>query len=70
MSLSAELLRLLRQRTHGYITEYTVGHAWLPILGCRQNDRHFADDIECIFLTENMHISIQTSLKYTQFPRA
>ena len=31
----------------------------------RQNDRHFPDDIfKCIFLVENVHISIKILLKF------
>ena len=34
-------------------------------LGPRQNGRHFADDIlKCIFLNENIWISIKISLKF------
>ena len=38
---------------------------WLNILGPRQNGRRFADDIfKCIFVTENVWITIQISLKF------
>ena len=38
---------------------------WFNTLRPRQNDRHLADDIfKCIFLTENVWISIDISLKF------
>ena len=38
---------------------------WVNTLGPRQNGRHFADDIfKCIFLNENIIISIKISLKF------
>ena len=42
-------------------------HTYLNTLWSRQNRRHFADDIfKCIFLNENVWISINTSLKFVR----
>ena len=39
--------------------------SWFNTLKPRQNGRHFADNIlKCIFLNENLSISIQVSLKF------
>ena len=38
---------------------------WVNTLGPRQNGRHFADDIfKCIFMNQNIWISIKISLKF------
>ena len=43
----------------------TIWPHWVNTLGPRQNERHFADDIfKCIFLNENIWISIKISLKF------
>ena len=40
-------------------------HVWFNTLRWRQNGRHFADDIfRCIFLNDNVWISIKISLKF------
>ena len=42
-----------------------IFHVWINTLGPRQNGRHFANDIfKCIFLNENVWISIKISLKF------
>ena len=47
------------------MSPYDVTRQWVNTLGPRQNGRHFADDIfKCIFLTENIWISIKISLKF------
>ena len=44
---------------------YEVTSPWVNSLRPRQNGRHFADDIfKCIFLNENVWISIKISLKF------
>ena len=41
------------------------GRHWVNTLRPRQNGRRFADDtFKCIFLNENVHISIEISLKF------
>ena len=41
------------------------GYLWLNTLRPRQNGRHLPDDIlKCIFLNENIQISIKISLKF------
>ena len=42
-----------------------TGPQWINILRPRQNGRHYADDMfKCIFLNENVWISIKISLKF------
>ena len=42
-----------------------LSDSWLSTLRPRQNGRHFADDIfKCIFLNENVWISIKISLNF------
>ena len=42
-----------------------IRNGWLNTLRPRQNGRHFPDDIfKCIFVNENVRISIKMSLKY------
>ena len=60
---------------HQWMKSYLVMHRdfymrlsrpyWINPLRPRQNGRHFADDIfKCIFLNENVFISIKISLKF------
>ena len=47
------------------LTTPNENKSYLNTLGPRQNGRHFADDIfKCIFLNENIWISIKSSLKF------
>ena len=56
------------QQTHGGCSWHRTFHdAFVSVntLSLRQNGRHFADNtFKCIFLTENVIISIKISLKF------
>ena len=44
---------------------YKMQLVWLNTMGPGQNGRHFSDDIfKCLFLNENIRISIEISLKF------
>ena len=48
-----------------WTSERGCNHVVLNTLGPEQNDRHFPDDIfKCIFLNENVWISIKVSVKF------
>ena len=59
--------------TGGGLLLHSINHTWqsyrslvgINTLRLRQNGRHFADDIfKCIFLNENVWISLKISLKF------
>ena len=51
------------QQSHNTISRHC--HVHINTLRPRQNGRHFSDDIfTCIFLNENVQISIKISLKF------
>ena len=44
---------------------YLIEWGFVAGIGLHQDDRHFIDDIfKCIFLNENIYISIKISLKF------
>ena len=50
---------------HNYIDNTKTGNPLINTLRSRQNGRHFADDtFKCIFMNENVRISINISLKF------
>ena len=55
----------IRHVTLAAIAETTIQGPFFNTLKPRQNGRHFADDtFKCIFLNENVWISIEIPLKF------
>ena len=53
------------EHVNGFYSVWTTTYTFLNTLRPRQNGRHFADDsFKCIFLNENVSISIKISLRF------